>query len=75
MRDLMIAGEPAEWVGRQPPEFTGRPSTAEERTLNFPKYLTGFKWIAVAEDKGGMAHYYVLRHLQEGCDSDSHSLI
>ena len=58
MRDLMIAGEPAEWVGRRPPEFTRWPTTAEERTLNFSTYLTGFPWTVVAEDKGGSAHYY-----------------
>ena len=58
MRDTMTAGEPSEWVGRRPPEFTRWPTTDEERTHNFRKYLAGFPWIVVAEDKGGMVRYH-----------------
>ena len=69
---LMSNGEPAEWVGRQPPEFTRRPLTSEEWTLNFSKYLTGYPWIVIAEDKGGTARYFC--GICEGSNSDSHSL-
>ena len=50
MQELRSNGEPAEWVGRQPPEFKKRPTTDTERTSNFSKYLTGYPWIVVAED-------------------------
>ena len=58
MHALMGNGEPAEWVGRQPPEFARRPSTSEERTLNFSKYLTGYPWIVIVGDKGSTARYF-----------------
>ena len=58
MRDLRSNGEPVEWVGKQPQEFKRRPTTAAERASNFSKYLTGYPWIVIAEDKGGIARYF-----------------
>lgn len=58
IRELMNSDEPPEWAGRQPPEFKRHPKTSSERASNYVKYVHGFPWIVVAEDKGGMARYF-----------------
>ena len=51
-------GEPPEWRGKGPPTFIPRPTSGEERTQNFQRYLTGYPWIVVAADKSGTLRYH-----------------
>ena len=51
-------GEPPEWRGRDPPVFIKRPTCKEDCTHNFQRYLTGYPWIVVAEDNGGVMRYH-----------------
>ena len=37
--------------------FIQRPTCKEDRTHNFQRYLTGYPWIVVAEDNGGLMRY------------------
>ena len=55
---LWKGGEPSEWRGKAPPTFIPRPTSREERTQNFQRYLTGYPWIVVAADKGGTLRYH-----------------
>ena len=55
---LWKGGEPTEWRGRGPPTFILWPTSREERTQNFQRFLTGYPRIVVAADKGGTLRYH-----------------
>ena len=58
MRRLMSSDESTERAEMRPPVFNKHPTTVTDRKFHLVKYINGYPWIIVAEDKGGVSRYF-----------------
>ena len=57
MDRVFRTGEP-EWRTRGPPRFIRNPKTPADLTDNFRRYVTGYPWMALAQDQAGYMRYH-----------------
>ena len=55
---LRRSGEPPEWKGKLRPTFVSQPNNPAAQSENLQRYMTGYPWIVIAEDRGGYLCYF-----------------